>query len=71
MQLTISINKYVLSGMAVTIFLGHVGVPAASAHEFSGYVSGEVRLYPENPNFFGQRDQSASLAFQDAKPLFN
>ncbi|MDH5789987.1 MAG: hypothetical protein OEZ27_05290, partial [Nitrospinota bacterium] len=34
------------------------------AHELSGYVEGEVRLYPENPNFFGQRDQSASFAIQ-------
>ncbi len=55
-------NKTYLIVLAV--WLGLVGVPAASAHEFSGYVSGEVRLYPENPNFFGQRDQSASLAFQ-------
>ncbi len=55
-------NKIYLIVLAV--WLGLVGVPAASAHELSGYVSGEVRLYPENPNFFGQRDQSASLAFQ-------
>ncbi len=55
-------NKIYLIVLAV--WLGLVGVPAVSAHEFSGSVSGEVRLYPENPNFFGQRDQSASLAFQ-------
>jgi len=36
----------------------------AGAHELTGYVEGEVRLYPENPNHPGQRDQSASLAFQ-------
>jgi len=48
----------------LTVLLGLVEVPAASAHELSGYVEGEVRLFPENPNHAGQRDQSASLAFQ-------
>ena len=37
---------------------------SARPHELSGYVEGEIRLYPENPNHSGQRDQSASLAFQ-------
>ncbi len=55
-------NKIYLIVLAV--WLGLVGVPAASAHEFSGYVSGEMQLFPENPNHAGQRDQSASLAFQ-------
>ena len=37
---------------------------SAAAHELSGYVEGEVRLFPENPNFLGQRDQSASFAIE-------
>ncbi len=63
-QAMVSMNKtfgtaFILLGM--TAF----GFPApASGHELSGYVEGEVRLYPENPNHSGQRDQSASLAFQ-------
>ncbi|NIR56872.1 MAG: hypothetical protein GWM98_23465 [Nitrospinaceae bacterium] len=36
----------------------------ALAHEFSGYLAAEGRWYPENPNHFGQRDQSAALAVQ-------
>ncbi len=55
-------NKIYLIVLAV--WLGLVGAPAASAHEFSGYVSGEVRLFPENPNHAGQRDQSVSFSTQ-------
>lgn len=36
----------------------------SAAHEFSGYVEGEVRFFPESAIHDGQRDQAASLAFQ-------
>ncbi len=57
-------NRFLLSFLALAVLLVLMGERSASGHELSGYVEGEVRLYPENPNFLGQRDQSASLAFQ-------
>jgi len=57
-------NRFLLSFFALAVLLVLMGERTASGHELSGYVEGEVRLYPENPNFLGQRDQSASLAFQ-------
>lgn len=51
-------------GLALSAFLFLLGGRLALAHELSGYVEGEVRLFPENPNFTGQRDQSASLTFK-------
>ena len=57
-------NRFLLSCFALAVFLVLMGERTASGHELSGYVEGEVRLFPENPNFFGQRDQSASFAVQ-------
>jgi hypothetical protein len=57
-------NRFLLTFFVLAVPLVLMEERAASGHEVSGYVEGEVRLYPENPNFFGQRDQSASLAFQ-------
>lgn len=48
--------------LAVTLALGLAS--ATHAHELSGYMQGEARLYPENPNFAGQRDQSVSFALE-------
>jgi len=39
-------------------------VSQVSAHEFSGYVAGEVRLFAEDPIHAGQREQSASFVLQ-------
>ena len=43
-------------------FLVLAGEQTAFSHEFTGSVEGEVRLFPEDPNFLGQRDHSASFA---------
>jgi hypothetical protein len=48
----------------LAVVLSYVGMRPASAHELSGSVEGEARLYPENPDFFGQRDQSVSFAIK-------
>ena len=53
-----------MSCLALAGFLILMGERTVSGHEFSGYVEGEVRFFPENPNFLGQRDQSASVAIK-------
>jgi len=50
--------------IGVVFFLLFVGTHPVWAHEFSGVVAGEVRLFAEDANFPGQRDQSASVAFE-------
>jgi hypothetical protein len=57
-------NKFLATWIVLALVSGFSGDRHVFAHELSGYVEGEVRLYPENPNFFGQRDQSASFAIQ-------
>jgi len=57
-------KRFLLFCFALAVPLVLMGERAAFGNELSGYVEGEVRLYPENPNFFGQRDQSASFAVQ-------
>ncbi len=57
-------SKFLVSWVALAVVLGFVGALPAFAHEFSGYVAGEVRLFPENPNHAGQRDPSASFSAQ-------
>jgi hypothetical protein len=57
-------KRFLLLCFALAFPLISMGERAAFGNELSGYVEGEVRLYPENPNFFGQRDQSASFAVQ-------
>ncbi len=57
-------NKFLVSWVVLAVVLSYVGMRPASAHELSGSVEGEARLYPENPDFFGQRDQSVSFAIK-------
>jgi len=57
-------HRILLSLIGVAFCLSLVGGHPAQAHEFSGVVAGEVRLFAEDPNFPGQRDQSASFAFE-------
>ena len=56
-------NKYPAIIFLLLLCVHFFSGPAA-AHELSGYVEGEVRMFPEDPNHAGQRDQSASFAFQ-------
>ena len=58
------IKRFLLSGFALVGILVLMGERVAFGHELSGYVEGEARLFPENPNFFGQRDQSAAFAIK-------
>jgi len=57
-------KSFFLFCFALTSALVLMAESTALSHEFSGYVEGEVRLFPENPNFLGQRDQSASFAIE-------
>ena len=57
-------KRFLSSCLALAFFTVLIGERAAFGHEVSGYVEGEVRLFPENSNFFGQRDQSASFAIK-------
>lgn len=52
-------------GFAVLLMMLTPGfVSQAFSHEFSGYVSGEARLYPNSAIHLGQDDQSVSIAAQ-------
>ena len=64
MKTFVTMNKFLATWIVLALVSGFSGDRHVFAHELSGYVEGEVRLYPENPNFFGQRDQSASFAIQ-------
>jgi len=57
-------NRFFISCCVLAGFLVLMGGRTASGHELSGYVEGEIRLFPHDPLYFGQQDQSASLAFQ-------
>ncbi len=57
-------SRYFVSCLVLAGFMVLIGGRTASGHELSGYVEGEVRLFPHDPLYFGQTDQSASLAFK-------
>jgi len=57
-------NKLILYSVTLTGLLILVGQGTVFSHELSGYVEGEFRYFPRNPNFFGQRDQSGSFAIK-------
>lgn len=49
---------------SIMITLAWLGIPGAVAHEFSGYVSAEHRLFFNDPLYPGQEKNSTSAAFQ-------
>jgi hypothetical protein len=57
-------GKLLVVCMVWVAALGLAGQREAAGHELSGYVEGEFRFFPTNPNFPDQRDQSGSFAIQ-------